>query len=334
MGRRNGGTSLALRSGLCLFAALLAAACSPSVSPSPTPDPTPLATPRLPTPVPTALATPGPEESAAPTPIGLLIRLTSCSHTCGPEPGTTILDDGRVIWQDANLRPLEARLMPAVLQRVRDELDASGVLHADADMQAELRPGAEPVGRGATLYRFERLIGERRVVVTSGDPADYADEPDLWVIPPQMAVLADLAAKLRDPIAWLGPDALVEPARGYEPAHYLVLVDLFPEVGAQPGLDADADDVRWPFGRPIEGVGEPADATGAGLGTRCLVIDAAMASATAGAEQAAGANRSFGSWISSVEYGWRRADGFVIVSLTPLLPHETGSCVDLVPTFP
>jgi hypothetical protein len=334
MGRRNGGTSLALRSGLCLVAALVAAACSPPVSQRPTPAPTPLGTPRLPTPVPTPVATRGPEESAAPAPVGLLIRLTSCSHTCGPEPGTTILDDGRVIWQDADLRPREARLTAAALQRVRDELDASGVLDADADVQAELRPGAEPVGRGATLYRFERLIGELRVVVTSGDPGDYADEPDLWVIPPQMAALAGLAAKLRDPIAWLGPDALVEPAQAFEPAHYLVLIDLFPEVGAQPGLDADADDVRWPFGRPIEGVGEPADATGAGLGTRCLVIDAADAVATADAEQAAGAERSFGSWISSVEYDWRRADGFVIVSMTPLLPHETGSCVELVPTFP
>jgi hypothetical protein len=217
---------------------------------------------------------------------------------------------------------------------VRDELDASGVLANDADVQAEPRPGAEPVGRGATLYRFERLVAERRVVVTSADPGDSADEPDLWVIPPQMAVLADLAAKLRDPIAWLGPAAVVDPARAYEPAHFLVLVDLLPEVGAQPGLAADADDVRWPFGRPIEGVGEPADATGAGLGSRCLVIDAATAAATADAEQAAGADRSFASWISSVECDWRRADGFVIVSMTPLLPHGTGSCVDLVPTFP
>jgi hypothetical protein len=334
MGRRNGGTSLTLRSGLCLLGALLAAACSPSVSPSPTQIATPPATPRLPTPVPTPVATPGPEESAAPAPIGLVIRLTSCSHTCGPEPGTTILDDGRVIWQDADLRPLEARLTPAALQRVRAELDASGVLETDADVQAELRPGAEPVGRGATLYRFERLVAERRVVVTSGDPDDYADEPDLWVIPPQMAVLADLGEKLRDPIAWLGPEALAGAARPYQPAHHLVLVDLYPEVGDQPGLDADADDVRWPFGGPIEGVGEPADVTGAGLGSRCLVIDAATAAATADAEQAAGADRSFASWISSVEYAWRRADGFVVVSMTPLLPHETGACVDLLPTFP
>ena len=229
-GRRRGSGSL-------LLLALIAAACSPAVSPSPAASPTsqpastPIPTAALPTPVPTPATTAAPTASVVPASGVLLIRLTACSHTCGPEAGTTILEDGRMIWQDADLRTMEAQLTPAALQQVRDEIATAGVLDADADVQAELRPGAEPEGHGVSLYRFERMLDGRRVVITSGDPRDYADQAELWIIPPEMAVLAELADSLREPEAWLGPESLTEPARRYRPEHYLVLIDLFPEVG-------------------------------------------------------------------------------------------------------
>ena len=318
---------------LLLLTVLAAAACVPSASPRPTEAPTTSVAPtvRLPTPVPTPAATTAPTSSAvAPATGVLLIRLTGCSHTCGPEPGTTILEDGRIIWQDAELRPLEARLTPEALELVRETIAKSGVLDDDADVQAELVPGAEPIGRGVSLYRFERTVGDRRIVVTTGDPRDYADQAELWVIPPAMPVLADLADQLRDPVAWLGADALTETSRRYEPDHYLLLIDLYPEVGGASGFDADVDAVPWPFGAPIEGAGEPLEVGGGGLGSRCLVIDAAAAAEMAAAEKGVGADRQLRTWFSTVEYGWERADGFVQVSLTPLLPHQVGTCTDLV----
>ena len=295
----------------------------------------PAQTPLLPTPVPTPVETPGPSAtSIAPASGVLLVRLTGCRHTCGPEPGTTILDDGRVIWQDAELRPIEAQLTPEALQQVRDEIARAGVLDADADVQAELRPGAEPVGHGVSLDRFERMDGDRRIVVTSGDPRDYADQAELWIIPPSMPILADLADKLRDPVAWLGAASFSGPAQSYEPDHFLVVIELYPEVGGASDFETDVDDVPWPFGAPIEGAGEPVDGGGAGIGSRCHVIDAGEAAETVAAEKGVGARRNLGAWLSSVEYGWKRANGFVLVSMTPVLPHQTGTCSELVAADP
>ncbi len=326
--------------GLLLLLALIATACSPAVSPSPVispsppPNPTPLPTTVVPTPVPTPDATSLPTASVAPATGELLIRLTGCSHTCGPEAGTTILEDGRMIWQDAELRTLEAQLTSAAQQQVRDAITSAGGLDADADVQAELRPGAEPAGHGVSLYRFERILHGQRVVVTSGDPRDYADQAELWIIPPELGVLAELADRLRDPVTWLGPDGLAEPAHRYRPDHYLVLVDLFPEVGGAGDFEVDVDTVPWPFGAPIEGVGEPTDGGAAGLGSRCLVIDVDDAAETAAAEKGAGINRDLGAWLSTAEYGWKRANGFVQVAMTPLLPHQSGTCAELVATDP
>lgn len=314
-----------------LILVAFAAACTPTrPSPSPTgPAPTtaPSASPNLPTPVPTVPATPAPTPSEAAPTIGLVVRLTTCSHTCGPTPGTTILDDGRIIWEEFENRATESRLTPEALQGVIDAL-AIPELDADDDYQAELRPGAEPAGRGATLHRLEVLRGDRRVVVTFGDPASYADEPNLWIIPPEMTVLGTIANQLQDPVAWLGQASFAQGPHAYEPDRYLVLIDLFPKVGDDLGFDADIDDVVWPFGGPIEGAGEPVEAAG-GFGSRCLLLTAELAEAVIAAEETAGAHRQRRLWLSTVEYRWQRADGFVQVSMVPVLPYDQGSCVDL-----
>jgi hypothetical protein len=309
---------------------LLTAACTPSPS-SPSPAPAssaaPSASPDLPTPVPTIPTTPAPPTGEPPAAVGLVVRLTSCSHTCGPTPGTTILDDGGVIWENLENRATESHLTPEALQAVIDALAVPELAQA-GDYQAELRPGAEPEGRGATLYRLEVVRDAQRVVVTFGDPESYADEPDLWIIPPEMTTLAAIAHDLQNPVAWLGQASFTEDPHVYEPDRYLVLIDLFPDVGDEPGFDADVDDVKWPFGGPIEGAGEPVEAAG-GFGSRCLIISADVTEALVAGEEAAGAHRQRRLWLSTVEYRWQRGDGFVQVSLLPLLPHEQGSCVEL-----
>jgi hypothetical protein len=143
-----------------------------------------------------------------------------------------------------------------------------------------------------------------------------------------MTVLAGIANRLRDPVAWLGQASFTEDPHAYDPDRYLVLIDLFPKVGDDLGFDADIDAVEWPFGGPIEGAGEPVEAAG-GFGSRCLVITAEVADAVIAAEAAAGADRQKRLWLSTVEYRWRRADGFVQVSIVPVLPYEQGSCVEL-----
>jgi hypothetical protein len=325
MGRRNRGVRIARLTPLLMFA--LVAACTPV---RPTPSPTaavPSPSPRLPTPVPTVPGTAAPTPSEPAPPTGLVVRLTTCSDTCGPAPGTTILDDGRIIWEDIENRATESRLTQEALQRVIDALSVPE-LDGNDDFQAELRPGAEPVGRGATLHRLEVLHGGERVVVTFGDPGSYSDEPDLWIIPPEMTVLAAIANELRDPVAWLGQASFTEDPHAYVPDRYLVVIDLYPDVGEDLGFDADVDAVDWPFGGPIEGAGEPVEDAGA-FGSRCLVITAQLTDAVIGAEEAAGAHRQRRLWLSTVEYRWRRADGFVQVSILPVLPYEQGSCVDL-----
>jgi hypothetical protein len=312
-----------------LIAIVVAAGCAPSSSPSPEPaSPSgPTTSPSLPTPVPTSPATAAPP-TAEPAAVGLVVRLTMCSHTCGPTPGTTVLDDGQVIWENVENRATASHLTPEALQHVIDTL-AVPELAVNGDYQAELRPRAEPAGRGATLYRLEVVRdGGGRVVVTFGDPASYADEPNAWIIPPEMATLAAIAGDLLNPVAWLGEASFTEQPQVYTPERYLVLIDLFPEVGDEPGFDADVDDVQWPFGGPIEGAGEPVEAAG-GFGSRCLIISADVAEAVVAAEEAAGAHRQGRLWLSTVEYRWRRADGFVQVSFLPVLPHEQGPCVEL-----
>jgi hypothetical protein len=265
-----------------------------------------------------------------------VIRLTTCSDACSPVLGTTVLDDGQIVWQDGEGgRVLAAQLTPAGLATVKARIGQLGALSADGNYGAELRPGKEPLPRGTTSYRFDVQRGSAIVVVTSGEPSDFAAEPDLWLIPPEMTALAAFAAQLRNPGAWLGPGAVAVPAHPYAPARYLVFVDLVPGVGRSPDeFAADVDEVGWPFGKPIESVGMPAGRGEDGPPPRCLIVDAKTAAATASAESAEGVSRDLRQWSSSREFAWRRADGLVEVTLLQLLPYEAGSCAEIVPTPP
>ena len=242
--------------------------------------------------------------------------------------------DGQIIWQDTEGRALESRLTPAGRATVRDRIDQIGLLAADGNYQAQLRPGREPLPRGTTSYRFEVPRQGGMVEVTSGEPNDFSSEADLWIVPPEMVALAALAAQLNDPVAWLGPEALSEPVRAYVPDRYLVVVDLLPEIGAPGGVLADVDDVDWPFGNPIESIGDPVGPGQDAPAPRCLIVDGRIAAATASAESVVGVVRDLRLWSFTLGYAWRRADGLVQVTLVQLLPHETGPCADLVVSPP
>jgi hypothetical protein len=268
-----------------------------------------------------------PSPDATPGPAGLLLRLTTCSHTCESTPGTTFLDDGRLLWEaiDGSGQVFEAQLTEAGIATVRAAIEATPSLAANGDYQATLKPGAEPIPHGLNQFRFDVAWAAGPVVVTSWDPASLADQADLWTFPPQMAELADLAARLSDPVTWLGEAAFVAPPAPYTPEGVLVRIDLYPDLGILGGEGADVDDVDWPFGQPIEAAGEPLRGEDVPE-PRCVILDEPGALNLRAAEFEAGVNRDLRLWETVEEYGWQRADGFVQVTVRQLLPHEAGDC--------
>ena len=332
---------------LLLLAGLVAVACSPRVSPSsaPTPvlEPSTAASdgPSAPTPtsVPTAgtSGTPqgsqGPVESEAPPPPELVIRRTSCSDTCGPTAGTTILGDGRIIWENAVGQVRESRLTDAGLEQVRSEIGRIEALRESADFSARPRPGAQPTPHGVGVHQFEIGSAPDRIVVSTIDPSSLADEASLWIIPPEAFELTAFAQRLGDPAAWLGEAAFAEAVRPFVPDAYLLTIVPFPEIGVT-GTNVDVDDVDWPFTGPIEQAGEPMLSEDGESIDRCLLIDRATGAALLAAEAAAGAVRSLEPWESVVVYDWRRGSGWVDVKLLPLLPHQAGSCTEIAAEVP
>ncbi len=273
---------------------------------------------------------PSPAGTLLPTTGELLLRLTTCSHTCGTPPGTTFLDDGRLLWEspDGSGQVLDGRLTEAAIGIVRDAIEGTPELATDGSYMATLRPGAEPNAHGVGSFRFEVQWDAGPVVVTSWDPASISDQPELWIVPQEMTDLADLAQRLSDPVAWLGTGGFVADPVPYVPTGALVRIDLFPDVGDIGNLAADVDDVEWPFGGPIEAAGDPIEGEDEPA-PRCILLDGADVRALRSAEARAGATRDPRLWESVLEYDWKRADGFAQVTVRALLPYETGSCVDL-----
>jgi hypothetical protein len=257
--------------------------------------------------------------------------MTNFGDTGSFGPGTTILDDGRIIWSDNFGRAVESRLGPDALARVRHRVETTDALDRSANYFPERRPGPEPPGHGVGGFQFEVLRDGRSIVVIASDPRSFAGEEAYWVIPPEMDVLGRLADRLNDPVAWLGSDGFVKAEEPYRADRFLVEIQLD---RAGFGSEADVDAVHWPFGEPIESVGEPFDPGFEGPEMRCLIIDSTVASLTVAAELAAGVSRDLRVWDSSLDYAWPRIGGAVTVEMTALLPYESGSCAELATTSP
>ncbi|HEX3265995.1 MAG TPA: hypothetical protein VHR16_10040, partial [Candidatus Limnocylindrales bacterium] len=292
------------------------------------------ATVQLPTPVPTPIASSGSPSSTASPAVAeaeLVIRLVVCRDTCRATAGTTILGDGRVIWEspDDSGTVLQSSLTSEGLAKVRAAIAARPELDASGDYRPVLRPGATPIAHGVSSFRFEVGEAGAHILVTSWDPESLADQRDQWKIPPEMDALGVLSGRLVDPLQWLGVAAFAGPPAQFSANGFLVGIELFGGAGDAGDVPADADDVDWPFGRPIETAGEPVAGV-EGITTRCLRIDAEAAADLRAAEKAAGARRPAAAWFSTIAYDWHRADGFVQVTVRQLLPHESGPCSDLL----
>jgi hypothetical protein len=279
----------------------------------------------VPTHVPTATGAPRPSGGA-----GLVVRLTWVSDVMVSIPGTTILDDGRVIWAggEGGNRLSERRLTEAGLAWVRARLDETGLLSAGRSYRANLKPGAVPDPRGATSYLFQLEREGTRVAVDSGDPGDLTP-PAAWVIPPELQVLTGLARDLQDPVAWIEPAMWAGPAEPFKAQSYLLIVDTKGSPPGQGQFDTDISDITWPLQDPIAKVGA-SFRRGAQVveDQRCLVVSADVAASLAGAEKAVGRSRDLGAWLVELPYRWDAAHGNIVIATQPLLPYQSPDCTD------
>jgi len=317
---------VAIRTVIAVITMLLLAGCASGAAV--TPAPAASASVPLPPLTPQPEATPIPSHSAttpAPGRVGLVARLTWNNDEVVPIAGTTVLDDGRVIWnRDGD--PVERRLTDEGLAWVRAQLDQTGLLAATRSYGATLRPGATPDPRGTTSYLFQLVRDGSRVKVGSGDPGDYLP-PDAWVIPPEMQILSRLAGGLRDPEAWIAESMWSAPAGPFDADHYAVVLDSQAGPPNQGQYPVDVSEVRWPFriataGMPLAQGGQPSE------GRRCLVVDATVAKAMADAEAEVGRPRDLGAWMAGGAYRWDAVRGNLGIETMPLLPYQSPDCSD------
>jgi hypothetical protein len=267
-------------------------------------------------------------------PSALVIRVVSCNDVCGPNPGTTILSDGRVIWMSegpAGGILVERTLSSSGLQRVRDAMDATGLLEVDGSYGPTLRPGADPPGHGAISHVFKVPRGDGFVRVRADDPGTFDGDNELlgavWNIPQEARVLSALATNVGDMEAWLPADAWADTRRVHEASAYLLIVTS--ERPGDPPPFPDVDAVRWPFPGPIDAVGLPYTEQGVLVAnSRCLPIDRAGAVALAAAERAVGHERAVTAPYNDLSYAWERGPGSVNVALRQLLPDQLVTCRD------
>jgi len=325
-----------------VFIATLVTACA---SPSPTPTAEPTATPsqRL-SASPSASGDLAPPPSLAPMPspgqlAEVALRFTGCDLSCWADPGLTVLKDGRVLRMSERGMS-ERQLTPAGMQQIRDAIDATGLFQRDADYFPTLNPGKQSGGFGPWGYDFSVAFGGGAVHVRSVEPSPFENDnrsvpgilgipgAPVWLIPPQVDVLAALATKLGSLDAWLPPEAWAGATGPFVAQGYLLIVTTQHVEGELPtGPDIGA--VRWPFPVSLDLIGEPYVGFGAVDGTvRCLVMDRQTAAALAAAEAEAGVGgRSLGFAMDARNYLWARGHGTVDVHTRMLLPYQAPTCL-------
>lgn len=330
---------------MIVLVAVLAGACAaPGATIGPT---TPAAT-TLPPSGPSPATDPPPETTPWASPAQgtsrLLLRMQTCDDVCVEMPGTTILEDGRVIWladwpgfrRGRGL--LERRLTAEGLQLVRESIDATGLLDTGGTYEP-VRTSAADTGHGFKTYTFQRQTENGIVKVATVDPdvfdADNRDAPGTWAIPEASRTLSDLGRRVEVPMAWLPETAWAEPVHAFVPTAYLLVIEVAPpEDGGLPGgLDVDA--VRWPFPQPLSELGTTFTVDGR-LAERssCLPITLETAAAMSAAEaqvqpfdEDLGAmGRDLHAPFEQQTYGWARGPGQVTVTTRILLPDQPLSC--------
>ncbi len=306
---------------------------SPGQSASPAPSETPLPT-ESPSAAPSDSASPSPTAATGELPTGPATAAMSFSAVCdvsGPVtvPATTVLEDGRAIWQDNEGHLLVRQLTPESLEDFRDQVRSTGLFATSARYELERRAGTpEPPGHGLCVWSFTWNDGGEDVEVISVGWQGDEEEATYYEPAPERRTLDDLATQLRDPTTWYGEDGWVQPdAVIYEPEQYLVIATVWgPPQLATEGAP-DFDDVTWPFEQPPDEFGfiyndinDPP--------SRCGIASAESIETLAG-ELAAATLEQFelpAPIGAGAALPWEARDGAVDMSLWPVLPDGRPPC--------
>jgi hypothetical protein len=180
--------------------------------------------------------------------------------------------DGRFVTRTDDNQLRERRLTPAGVQRVRDELVATGLFERDQRFSLELRPGANPPGHGIGGLFFKVWRDTRTVEV--GTAMSQGPE-EVYYEPSAPRTRLDLLSKqLANPETWLPADVWADPTpKPYQPTAFALL--LRTEVGqANEPHRIDALRSTWPFSIGPLALGQilPATAGPQADATRCSVL--------------------------------------------------------------
>jgi len=130
---------------------------------------------------------------------------------------------------------------------VRDTIEATGLMTADAGFRLELRPGAQPPGHGFCTWDFQWEGASEPVHVRSDMWLGDEEESTYYQPAPERETLDGLARRLQDPEAWIEASGWADPeAVPYAPIGYLVMTTVLPPQLAVAGAP-DVDALSWPF---------------------------------------------------------------------------------------
>jgi hypothetical protein len=302
----------------------------PSLSPSAAPSVSPAATPGTSAAAPSASATTVPSAST----VGdddLVLRIESVGG--GPTsptqylPWVTLMGDGTLIWQPVPPETeggslLTRKLTDQGLADLGEQIFGSGLLDASATYELEPLPDSEPPGRGVGVYFFTANSGGGEAVVRSVQWLGDEDEATYYQPSREREELDALAQRLRDPEALLGADAWSGPAESYQGTQYRLWLTPYRDV---PPFDtADASEIPWPFGEPLDEFGVPSGSSPPV--TRCGAITRDEAAAIIDALASLGYGQIGLDRATMGSLDWADGNGTVDFSILPLMPDGYPEC--------
>lgn len=243
-------------------------------------------------------------------------------------PNVVLTADGRLVTRTDSNELRVRKLTPAGVQRIRDELDSTGLFEKDQSFPLTVRPGAIPPARGVGALHFRAWRQTRTVEVQT---ANHQGPDEVFFEPSAERTRLDrLSAQLRKPETWLPADAWADPtSRPYDASYFALLLRSEPGQTNVPAL-VPALVAAWPFSVGPLVIGQTLSST-AGIGadtTRCTVLIRDDMLAVRDAVLRAGGGNSMyelpdGTWVSPFALHDRSGD--LVVNVQPLLPDVT-SC--------
>ena len=180
--------------------------------------------------------------------------------------------DGRFVTRSDDFQLRERRLTPAGVQRLRDELTATGLLERDQLFPLLVRPDATPPahGIGALLFKVWR---DTRTVTVQTATSQGAEE--IYYQPSAARTRLDLLSKqLVKPEFWLPADVWADSTpRPYNPAAFALLLRTEVVQSSEPPT-IGALTAAWPFSVGPLALGQPLPPTAGPQAdtTRCSVL--------------------------------------------------------------